>query len=430
MRIGIVTTWFERGAAYVSRQYRDVLRHTGHEVFIYARSGERYAKGDPTWDTPEVTWGLHSPLPWITSMVREDFDSWLLREGIELVIFNEQQWFPPVLWAREANVPAVAYVDYYTEDSMPLFALYDALICNTKRHATAFDWHPHCLYIPWGTNTRLFQPSMEGCTGKDAPVFFHSAGVDPLRKGTDLVLEAFANIQGMSRLVIHSQWPLHKTLPSALPRIQELSLAGRLMLHEGEVSAPGLYHLGDVYVYPSRLEGIGLTQVEALACGLPLIVPDWPPMNEFVTPDSGRTVPVDRIWARTDGYYWPQCRVSVDNLTAAMQFYVDNFDSLPEARFRARAFAEAHHDWYSNAARLGDLLAHVRARPVTGAHWAAIWAFHRKNETCAYKLARVAPRTWCFLATIRRLLRHMKGTSQEATGTSQATMKDDYLLRL
>ena len=25
MKIGIVTTWFERGAAYVSRQYRDVL---------------------------------------------------------------------------------------------------------------------------------------------------------------------------------------------------------------------------------------------------------------------------------------------------------------------------------------------------------------------------------------------------------------------
>lgn len=43
MNIGIVRTWFERGAAYVSRQYMEVLAER-HNIFIYARGGESFAK--------------------------------------------------------------------------------------------------------------------------------------------------------------------------------------------------------------------------------------------------------------------------------------------------------------------------------------------------------------------------------------------------
>ena len=59
MKIGIVTTWFERGAAYVSKQFMDVLQKTD-EVFIYARGGEKYAIGNPLWDLPNVWWGKRS----------------------------------------------------------------------------------------------------------------------------------------------------------------------------------------------------------------------------------------------------------------------------------------------------------------------------------------------------------------------------------
>ena len=55
MNIGIVTTWFERGAAYVSRQFKDALS-AQNNVFIYARGGESYAKGDPDWDDANVFW--------------------------------------------------------------------------------------------------------------------------------------------------------------------------------------------------------------------------------------------------------------------------------------------------------------------------------------------------------------------------------------
>ena len=37
MRIGLVTKWFNRGQAFVSRYLRDALDAQGHETFILAR---------------------------------------------------------------------------------------------------------------------------------------------------------------------------------------------------------------------------------------------------------------------------------------------------------------------------------------------------------------------------------------------------------
>ena len=53
MHIGIVTTWFERGAAYVSRQYRDALAGQ-HTVFIFARGIAHGARRCEV-SAPEVT---------------------------------------------------------------------------------------------------------------------------------------------------------------------------------------------------------------------------------------------------------------------------------------------------------------------------------------------------------------------------------------
>ena len=58
MNVGIVTTWFERGAAYVSRQYLEALRSdSNNSVYIYARGGESYARNQSEWDRDFVTWG-------------------------------------------------------------------------------------------------------------------------------------------------------------------------------------------------------------------------------------------------------------------------------------------------------------------------------------------------------------------------------------
>ena len=46
-----------------------------------------------------------------------------------------------------------------------------------------------------------------------------------------------------------------------------------------------IYKHGKVYVAPSRREGLGLPILEAMACGLPVITTNAPPMNEWFIQD-------------------------------------------------------------------------------------------------------------------------------------------------
>ncbi len=349
MNIGIVTTWFERGAAYVSRQYRDILS-IDNKVFIYARGGEAFAIGDPVWDSPQVTWAkkCYNPVP--MSVDSQDFEQWLRRCKIDLVFFNEQNCWTPVLACRRLGILTGTYIDYYTETTIPFFGCYDFLICNTKRHYSVFKWHPQCYYIPWGTNTDIFTMKSSAPVNSDCITFFHSAGVSPSRKGCDLVINAFSQISSNARLIIHSQQNLKSYYPHLAELIGQLEADGRLECIEKSVTAPGLFHLGDVYVYPTRLEGIGLTILEASACGLPVITTACGPMTEFISNGiNGRHVSVENYIARADGYFWPQAVVNSEDLVTQMRWYIDHADEICSLKLKARAYAETYLSWESNA---------------------------------------------------------------------------------
>lgn len=363
MNIGIVTMWFERGAGYVSRHYRDALKRD-HNVYIYARAGQ-YPIGDPVWDDEGVTWGKRSPLPVATPIDRPDFVRWVKERELDVVFFNEQQWWEPLQWCMELGLKTGAYIDYYTEETIPFFACYDFLVCNTRRHYSAFDWHPQAFFVPWGTDLALFKPKSFAPVGQDRVTFFHSCGHSPKRKGTDFVLEAASRMKQPAKLVIHSQVDLEQALPEQQSIIQQLQNAGALKIVVETVTAPGLYHLGDVYVGPSRLEGIGLPLIESQACGLPLITTDYPPMNEFVSPDAGAAARVERLWSRKDGYYWPQCRPEIDHLAGLMDEFAAGFSGIATLKRTARTIAEQQYNWLDRTDTLNQIFATTRQNITT-----------------------------------------------------------------
>lgn len=344
-RVGIVTTWFERGAAYVSRQYKSLLEED-YDVYIFARGGEEYAIGDPKWDGPNVTWASPCRIQVTMSINIDEFTQWIKKNSLDIVFFNEQHWWPAVIAANQAGVITGSYIDYYTEETVPFFGIFDFLICNTQRHFSVFKNHPGAKYLPWGTDIDLFTLHSTALVDAAQLTFFHSGGVSPHRKGCDAVIEAFSRLDGPCRLVIHAQRDLKKHFPALAGKIQDLESSGRLVCYEKTVSAPGLFHLGDVYVYPTRLEGIGLTIMEAAACGLPVIVTDTGPMNEFISDGvNGSLIKVERFEPRNDGYYWPQAFCDVEDLTRKMQWYVDRMQEVSEMKKRARSIAEERFNW-------------------------------------------------------------------------------------
>lgn len=350
MRIGFVSTWFERGAAYVTKAYIDLLKED-HEIYIYARGGENTGKGDPNWDFPNVTW---SPRLYATNINYLHIKKWIKKNNLDIIFFNEQQEIHTVYKIKKEypNIKLGAYVDYYKDNTVSDFHIYDFLICNTKRHYSVFKNHPQAFYVPWGTDVELFQPLQESKENKDKITFFHSAGMSN-RKGTTFVIDSFINaeIENYSNLIIHIQKDFEKTFGYDREYLKKHNIE----IIERTVSAPGLYYLGDIYVYPTTLDGLGLTMYEALSCGLPVITTNNAPMNEVINENVGRLVDVEYYKSRSDAYYWPLSIVNEKSLMKSLKYFVENKEILNSYKENARKDALDKWNWRDRKSVVKDI---------------------------------------------------------------------------
>lgn len=340
MNIGFVSKWFERGAAYVTKNYINLLKDK-HNVFVYARGGENHKTNDPNWNLPYVTWGPHL----YSSLINfRHFKKWIIKNNIDVILFNEQK-DAEIVYLTKKEFPHIkigSYIDYYKENTVREFFLYDFLICNTERHYSVFKDHPQCYYIPWGTNTDLFKP-YDNDKKTDEVIFFHSAGMSN-RKGTTFVIDAFIKgelYKENAKLIIHTQKSLKDVFGYDEKKLEKYNID----VINKTVTAPGLYYLADVYVYPTTLDGLGLTMYESLASGLPVIATDHPPMNEIINERVGYLVKVDKLISRYDGYYWPLAIINENSLTEGMKSFIHNPMKLKKMQKQARDEALSKWDW-------------------------------------------------------------------------------------
>jgi len=102
------------------------------------------------------------------------------------------------------------------------------------------------------------------------------------RRGLDIALEAFALARQQVpaiRLAVHSVKPIQD-----YPEMEGLGTPA-LSVTEGLLSREQLRSLmesADIMLYPSRWEGFGLSLLEGLHAGLPVLATDGAPMNELV----------------------------------------------------------------------------------------------------------------------------------------------------
>ncbi|MBI3791892.1 MAG: glycosyltransferase, partial [Gemmatimonadetes bacterium] len=352
------------GAAYVSQQYARALA-PAHDVFIYARGGARPGATEAEWHGPNVHWAALPVVDADTAVDLDDFAAWLRARRLDWVVFNEQWWMEPLRTCAALGVKTAAYLVEYKTDQLPLYDAYDLLVANTRQQFETFEGrHPGVRHVPWGTDVRYFRPDTLDAAQPGCVTFVHSAGLNASRKGSDLVIAAFDQLwqsgERRARLIIQSQGAIRATLGEA--RVAALEQAGALTYRGPDARDPaarapmaerrGLYVQGDVYLYPCRFDGVGLSVPEAAACGLYAITTDFPPMNEFVGPGNGEAIAITRSYATPRAHH-PFAEPSLEALVAAMRRCAAEF--TPAWKARARAYAEAHLDWDVNAAGLAAL---------------------------------------------------------------------------
>ena len=122
------------------------------------------------------------------------------------------------------------------------------------------------------------------------PVYLAVGGIEE-RKNSVAILEAFLQVHSVapgSQLVIAGGVSLldHRATQDRFARTLLASgLPAGSVLQIGPVAdamMPALYRSADALVFPSLREGFGLVVLEAMACGLPVVVSRLPPFTDYL----------------------------------------------------------------------------------------------------------------------------------------------------
>jgi glycosyltransferase involved in cell wall biosynthesis len=125
---------------------------------------------------------------------------------------------------------------------------------------------------------------------KGRPILLFVGRVEDMRKGLDVLLRAFQIVVSKTdaSLVVAgagNQKPFRELLSS-------LGITGRVIFtgFVDDVTLQKLYSTCDVYVCPSRLEGFGLTLLDAMAAGKPVVATNCGAIPEIVEPGESNII--------------------------------------------------------------------------------------------------------------------------------------------
>lgn len=188
-----------------------------------------------------------------------------------------------------------------------LISKMDAVVATSAR--TAGYLERPARVILHGIDTAGFAPpshraALRARLGLPEGVLVGCYGRIRAQKGTDAFVEAMIGLlpqrPGVTALVMGRATESHGAFLEGLKaRVAQAGLGGRILFLP-EVSVDKMadwYRVLDLYVAPQRWEGFGLTPIEAMACGVPVVATRVGAFEEIVTPETGALVAPDDIAA-------------------------------------------------------------------------------------------------------------------------------------
>jgi glycosyltransferase involved in cell wall biosynthesis len=228
--------------------------------------------------------------------------------------------------------------------------------------------------IPLGVDDSVFRPEAAPMRVGTAGFCFLFVGGTIVRKGIDLLLQAYLDeftADDDVCLVIkdNGAGSFYKgmTFQTAIREAGSRPISPRIVYldqHLSETEMAGLYAGCDCLVHPYRGEGFGLPIAEAMACGLPVIVPDKGPSRDLCDGRTAFLLPAEEVGLpkRETGLpetVEPPWWLSVDkhDLQEAMRFASENRSIVKAMGQTASERMRSAFTWkHSAEAVLGRLL--------------------------------------------------------------------------
>ena len=208
----------------------------------------------------------------------------------------------------------------------------------TRDMAVKYGMDPNkTVVFPWGVDLEHFKPTTATRPETGFVLFCNRSW--ELNYGVDVLAKAFVTVarqrDDVSLMLLGggSQGPaIHKILMSA-GLLDRVTFPGHIPNRE----LPRFYHMADLYISPSHVDGSSVSLMEALACGLPCLVSDIPANKEWV-------------YEGQNGWLFPDGDHQV--LAVKILQAIEQRERLPKIGKNARATAEEKANWPKNVQTL------------------------------------------------------------------------------
>jgi len=277
VRLGFVSFWFTRGQAFCTRAIRQIFRDAGHETFVLARPDKlkRRYRDDGIWAEDGVEVASDNAIP------LAEYTAWAERNRIEVCFFDQNDQFEEITALRRSGVITIGrfvWEKFLASDVGRAREAFDVLYSLTAaEHARYASLGLLTPKLRWGCWPELLGREVEPRPAAQPVLFHYPAGYLEIRRAIEPTVKAFVKAKAPNaRLVVKSTKPVPERDQISHPHIT---------YEHGDVEREAyLTHMRsvDVVLSNTRWEGLGLLFYEAIAMGLPLICPDFPPMNESV----------------------------------------------------------------------------------------------------------------------------------------------------
>ncbi len=263
--------------------------------------------------------------------------------------------FRPILtmsWGYDLVMDAdkSAWMKWVTRYTLKRSAFFvsDANISRNK--AVEFGMNPaKTMIFPWGTDIEHFTPKPFKPSSLKPFTLFCSRTWEPIY-GVGVLAKAFVKVASKNpnvNLILLGGG-------SQGGKIRQILINGGVLdqVHFGgyisQADLPRWYHMADLYISPSHVDGSSVTLMEALASGLPCLVSDIPGNKEWIEDGVNG-------WLFRDG--------DADDLAAKILDVIKNRELFTKIGEAARKTAEEKADWKKNFGKLLESYNRVIASP-------------------------------------------------------------------
>ena len=260
---------------------------------------------------PLIYAGLASRLAGIKALIHTEHDAWYLQNPHQSHLRKVISALTQPILVADAEVVAAALRKNLKTDNIRVIR---NGIDTEKFRPGSLSKARHQLHLP-------YPAKLIGCCGRLEKV-----------KGHDILIDALFRCTQQTHLALAGQGSAETALRD---QVSALGLQDRVHFLGRVDHMPSFYHAIDLFVLPSRCEGMPLAPLEAQACGVKTIVTRVGAAEETLCPNTGRLVEKNNAKLLADSI---KCMLAVTSSISPRLFVQQKSD----VRLMAQAYAALH----------------------------------------------------------------------------------------